>query len=88
MIKRKETGMKKRMLLLAFIILLVVGCESFWRAAADPDSSQNVTVAKVEEVAIVAKENASLFGPAGIPVAVIATAITTLVGLYNNKKKI
>ena len=79
--------MKKRVLLLAFIILLVVGCEGFWREAADPDSSQNVAVAKVEEVAVVAKENASLFGPAGIPVAAVASAIIALAGLYNNKKK-
>ncbi len=83
MIKRKETGMKKR-IVLAFIILLVVGgCESFWYSMADPNSLQNITVGKVEEVAVVVKENASLFGP----VATIATVIATLIGLYNNKRK-
>lgn len=87
MIKRKETGMKKRCLLLACIILLVASCASFWREAADPNSSQNIAVAKVGEVAVVAKENASLFGPVGIPVAAISSAIIALVGLYNNKRK-
>lgn len=87
MIKRKGTGMKKKCLLLACIILLVASCESFWREAATPDSSQNITISKVGDVAVVAKENASLFGPAGIPVAAVSSVIIALVGLYNNKKK-
>ncbi len=87
MIKRKGTSMKKKCLLLACIILLVASCESFWREAATPNSAQNIAVAKVGAVAVVAKENASLFGPVGIPVAAISSVIIALVGLYNNKRK-
>ncbi len=69
------------------IVLLVAGCAEFWKQAANPKSTQNEVVGKIEMIAEAVTENAPLFGPAAAPVAVISTAITALLGVYSNKKK-
>ena len=79
---------KKRVVWLSLlIILLVAGCADFWKQAANPDSTQNKVADKIGQVAEVMTENAPLFGPAAVPVALVSTAITALLGVYNNSKK-
>ena len=79
--------MKKFLVTLVLLTLLLVSCESVYRAIADPNSGVSRVVDKVERIVVVAKEHQAAAGPYGWIVGAVSSAVIAAVGIYKTHQK-